>query len=62
MSRFDFSHPPFDTLSAAERDTLEANADIVFFDDESVILGPGQLVEALYVVIKGWCGRWQATR
>ncbi|WP_054285882.1 putative nucleotidyltransferase substrate binding domain-containing protein [Gulbenkiania mobilis] len=53
MSRFDFSHPPFDTLSAAERDTLEANADIVFFDDESVILGPGQLVEALYVVIKG---------
>ena len=53
MTRFDFSHPPFTHLSNAERQTLENAADIVFFDDEELILSPGQPVDALYVVIKG---------
>ncbi|MFC3533664.1 putative nucleotidyltransferase substrate binding domain-containing protein [Vogesella facilis] len=53
MSRFDFSHPPFTHLSNAERQTLENAADIVFFDDEELILSPGKPVDALYVVIKG---------
>ncbi|WP_199052560.1 putative nucleotidyltransferase substrate binding domain-containing protein [Aquitalea sp. ASV15] len=53
MSRFDFSHPPFDTLSPSEQQTLEKNADIQFFADEECLLSPSERVEALYVVLKG---------
>ncbi|MEN3032711.1 putative nucleotidyltransferase substrate binding domain-containing protein [Chromobacterium amazonense] len=53
MSRFDFSQPPFDTLGPAERDALEARADIVYFPDDALVIGPGQAIDALYMVIKG---------
>ncbi|QEL55675.1 putative nucleotidyltransferase substrate binding domain-containing protein [Chromobacterium paludis] len=53
MSRFDFSQPPFDTLSPAERDALEARADIVYFPDDAVVIAPNQAIDAMYVVIKG---------
>ncbi|MBV8680740.1 MAG: cyclic nucleotide-binding/CBS domain-containing protein [Aquitalea sp.] len=53
MSRFDFSHPPFDTLTLREQETLEKHADIQFFADEECLLGPHDRVEALYVVLKG---------
>ncbi|OHX11508.1 hypothetical protein BI347_17740 [Chromobacterium sphagni] len=53
MSRFDFSHPPFDSLSSAEQETLETRADIVYYPDGAQVFGPGQPIEALYVVIKG---------
>ena len=53
MSRFDFSHPPFDTLTPSEQQTLEKHADIQFFADEECLLGPSDRVDALYVVLKG---------
>jgi CBS domain-containing protein len=53
MSRFDFSHPPFDTLTPGEQQTLEKHADIQFFADEECLLGPSDRVDALYVVLKG---------
>ncbi|OWY40023.1 hypothetical protein CEK28_04620 [Xenophilus sp. AP218F] len=53
MSRFDFNFPPFDNLSPAEREQLESQADIAFFADEAVVIGPEQAIDALYVVIKG---------
>ncbi|WP_047236297.1 putative nucleotidyltransferase substrate binding domain-containing protein [Chromobacterium subtsugae] len=53
MSRFDFSHPPFDTLTPAEREALEARADIVYHPDGAQVCGPGQPIDALYVVLKG---------
>lgn len=53
MSRFDFLHPPFDVLTAGERDQVEKAVDIVFHPNEDVILAPGQSVDALYMVIKG---------
>ncbi len=53
MSRFDFSHPPFDVLSPAEQQILEKAADIQFFGDEEAILAHGEPVGALYVVLKG---------
>ncbi len=53
MSRFDFTHPPFDVLSAQERDRLEKDVDIHFYADNAVLLAPGQPVEHLFVVIKG---------
>jgi len=53
MSRFDFSHPPFDTLTPGEQQTLEKHADIQFFAEEECLLGPSDRVDALYVVLKG---------
>ena len=53
MTRFDFNHPPFDQLEPAERQSLEAQADIVFFGDDETILGPGDTVDALWIVLKG---------
>src|SRR5574343_194474 len=53
MSRFDFTHPPFTHLSPQERLTLENAADIVFFDNDEVIMAPGDSVDTLYVLIKG---------
>ncbi|TDR73607.1 putative nucleotidyltransferase substrate binding domain-containing protein [Paludibacterium purpuratum] len=53
MTRFDFDHPPFDSLSHAERQQLEQSADIVYFAPDTPIIGPGQVIDSLYVVIKG---------
>lgn len=53
MSRFDFTHPPFTHLSQHERLALEGAADIVFFDNDEVIMAPGDSVDSLYVLIKG---------
>lgn len=53
MSRFDFSHPPFDTLTQAERLLLESAADVSYFADNALVFGPGDPVETLYVVLKG---------
>ena len=53
MSRFDFTHPPFDSLGPAEQARLEAAADIVFYGDEELIMGPGTPVDTLFVMIKG---------
>ncbi|MBI3145004.1 MAG: cyclic nucleotide-binding/CBS domain-containing protein [Pseudogulbenkiania sp.] len=53
MSRFDFTHPPFDSLTSAEQGTLEAAADIVFYGDEELIMGPGAPVDTLFVLSKG---------
>ncbi|WP_374419326.1 putative nucleotidyltransferase substrate binding domain-containing protein [Chromobacterium sp.] len=53
MQRFDFSQPPFDALSPAERQKLEARVDIVFHGGDAVILAPDAPVDAMYVVIKG---------
>ncbi|WP_215781459.1 putative nucleotidyltransferase substrate binding domain-containing protein [Paludibacterium sp. B53371] len=53
MNRFDFTAPPFDSLTPAERQELEQSADIVYFAADSLIMGPGQSIDALYVVIKG---------
>ena len=53
MSRFNFTDSPFDVLSHAEQAQLEACTDIVFFADKSLIQGPEQSIDALYVVIKG---------
>src|SRR5574343_53614 len=53
MSRFDFTHPPFTHLSPHERLALENAADIVFFDNDEVIMAPGDSVDTLYVLIKG---------
>lgn len=53
MSRFDFSHAPFDMLSRFEQEQLESRADIAFYADEELIQGPEQAVDSLYVVIKG---------
>lgn len=53
MTRFDFQHPPFDVLTAGERETVEAAADIVFHGNDEVLLAPAQPVECLYMVIKG---------
>jgi CBS domain-containing protein len=53
MTRFDFSHPPFDLLSDSERQRLEAAADIVFFAEDTEIMAPGRAVDTLFIVIKG---------
>ncbi len=53
MAAFDLLHPPFDMLAAAERDALTASADILYFADEEQIIGPGQPVDTLFVIIKG---------
>lgn len=53
MNRFDFSLSPYDALSMGERAILERAADIVFYDDDSKVLGAGDIADAIYVVIKG---------
>ena len=53
MDRFDFSYSPYEILSSAEQATLQASVDMVFFDDEALIIEAGQPVQFLYVVIKG---------
>ena len=53
MDRFDFSYSPYEILTGAERSVLQASVDMVFFDDEAVIIEAGQPIQFLYVVIKG---------
>ena len=53
MDRFDFSFSPFDLLTGAEQTTLQASVDMVFLDDEALVIEAGQPIQTLYVVIKG---------
>ena len=53
MERFDFSYPPYDSLSPHERATLQSAVNIAFFDDNEIIIQPQQPIEHLYIVIKG---------
>lgn len=53
MDRFDFSFSPYEILTSAERSVLQASVDMVFYDDEAVIIEADQAIESLYVVIKG---------
>ncbi|MFA7430730.1 MAG: putative nucleotidyltransferase substrate binding domain-containing protein [Rhodospirillaceae bacterium] len=50
---FDFSVPPFDRLTKAERDKVSAAVDILYMRPGEQPICPGQPVEHLYVVIKG---------
>ncbi|MDO4433797.1 MAG: putative nucleotidyltransferase substrate binding domain-containing protein [Alysiella sp.] len=53
MERFDFSFAPYANLNHVQRQMLQASVDIVFFNDDEVIIQPQQKIEHLYVVIKG---------
>lgn len=53
MERFDFSFAPYANLNHVQRQILQESVDIVFFNDDEVIIQPQQKVEHLYVVIKG---------
>lgn len=53
MERFDFSFAPYANLNHVQRQTLQESVDIVFFNDDEVIIQPQQKIEHLYVVIKG---------
>ncbi|GHU01176.1 hypothetical protein FACS1894154_11020 [Betaproteobacteria bacterium] len=55
-ARFDLSFPPFDVLSAAGKEQLAGEADILFFGSGEEILSPERKVEALYLVAKGIVG------
>ncbi|WP_220271975.1 DUF294 nucleotidyltransferase-like domain-containing protein [Crenobacter cavernae] len=50
---FALSGSPFDVLPGAERERLEAAADLAYFADDAEILGPDSPVDTLYVLIKG---------
>ncbi len=53
MDRFDFSFSPFDLLTSAEQTTLQTSVDMVFLDDEAVVIESGAPIQMLYVVVKG---------
>ncbi len=53
MERFDFNYPPYNFLNNPERATLQKAVDIAFFNDEETIIQQQQVIEHLYVVIKG---------
>ena len=53
MERFDFSYSPYEMLTTSERTMLQSSVDILFFDDEAVIIEADQPIAFLYVVIKG---------
>ncbi|MGC2857036.1 putative nucleotidyltransferase substrate binding domain-containing protein [Novispirillum sp. DQ9] len=50
---FDFSVPPFDRLTPAERDKVTAGTDIVYLRPGDQPIRPGAPVDHLYVVLKG---------
>lgn len=50
---FDFSHAPFDCLSADERQRLAERVDIAYFPKDCCLHEAGSQVDTLYVVIKG---------
>ncbi|UOP07838.2 DUF294 nucleotidyltransferase-like domain-containing protein [Alysiella crassa] len=53
MERFDFGFAPYVSLNHVQRQMLQESVDIVFFNDDEVIIQPQQKIEHLYVVIKG---------
>ncbi|AOY01691.1 putative nucleotidyltransferase substrate binding domain-containing protein [Jeongeupia sp. USM3] len=50
---FSYTQPPFDCLTRAERNRLEAASDIEYFPAGSTPIAAGTAVDALYVIIKG---------
>lgn len=50
---FDFTSPPFDLLTEAERRLLREVVDIEYFPAGTTILKAGDAAERLYVIIKG---------
>ncbi|MGL4603020.1 MAG: putative nucleotidyltransferase substrate binding domain-containing protein [Iodobacter sp.] len=50
---FDFNRAPFNSLNTAERERVAAALDVLFFAASAVIQQPGQVVDALLVVMKG---------
>jgi len=53
MERFDFTYSPYEMLTPGQREILQSSVDIMFFDDEAVIIDANQPIAFLYVVIKG---------
>ena len=53
MERFNFSFSPYDILSSAERTILQSAVDMVFYDDEAIIIEANSPIQMLYVVVKG---------
>ena len=53
MERFDFGFSPYDILSSGERTILQSAVDMVFYDDEAVIIEANTPIQMLYVVVKG---------
>lgn len=52
-SSFDFSHAPFDCLTAHERKLVKDTVDIAYYPQGSLILGPDMVATHVHVVIKG---------
>lgn len=52
-AEFDFTHPPFDCLTKAERAKLSAAVDIVYAPAGDILLTADSAIDQLYVVIKG---------
>lgn len=50
---FDFTHPPFDSLTPAERAKLESALDIEYFATGATLLKRSEPVPSLFVLIKG---------
>ena len=53
MDRFDFSYSPYEILTSTERAVLQTSVDMVFYDDEALIIDANEPIQFLYVVIKG---------
>ncbi|WP_445396621.1 DUF294 nucleotidyltransferase-like domain-containing protein [Zobellella sp. An-6] len=53
QDQFNFDHPPFDTLTAEQRQDVLDQTDIAYFDRGETILHPGQLIDSLYIILKG---------
>jgi CBS domain-containing protein len=52
-SNFDFTHPPFDCLTPAERQLVTDTVDIGYFQAGTVILNPEMPATHVHVIIKG---------
>jgi CBS domain-containing protein len=52
-SSFDFSHAPFDCLTAHERKLVKDTMDIAYYPKGTLILGPDMVATHVHVVIKG---------
>ena len=52
-SAFDFSHAPFDSLTATERQLVRDTVDIAYYQAGTVILNPDMPATHVHVVIKG---------
>ncbi|MDR0717257.1 MAG: DUF294 nucleotidyltransferase-like domain-containing protein [Azoarcus sp.] len=58
--RFDLYFPPFNGLTAAQKENLTEKADLLFFGGGEEILAPERKVDALYLVLKGIVGEMDA--